>query len=408
MDAVFLKKHSRKFFFSFITIITLLALVKAFNKSNDFHTYYRTASRLISGNLDIYTLSDGQGPFWYPPFFAYVFSIFGLFSGKTAQLLWGIINVFFAGGLYFQIKKIFFAGREPSLKFWTLLILSSLYPILSNFQTGNIHIMLLFMMLLFFRFFKYQKNFYSSLFLSMAALFKVTPFILYSYIIFKKRWEIALFVPLCGMAIILIPGIFIGFEKNFSLHKTFIEFLPLYDQVVDLSRETIQSLAALSLRYFSHVRDRYLEVNILTLPRETSLFISKIISVLIVIPSAFLFIKNYNKDFEYKLDIEFSIMLVALSLLTPSAFIHTLVFLIPAYASIILYFYKGGKSSFLKAATLTGWALITFSPDFFLGNRLNNLVESLSIPVLGIILIFFSINYLYHLKSTDSTEPSIT
>lgn len=395
----FLKTHEKKIYIFLALVFIILVFSKAYHKSNDFHTYYRIGSRVMSGSLDIYTLDDGQGPHWYPPFSAYVFPVFAIFSPLVAQLVWCFLNLLFLIGAFFQIKAIYFKNSSPPKFFYPLLLLATIYPLLSNFQTGNSHMMLLFLMLLTYRFFKENKLLKGAFFLSFAVLWKMTSTILLPYFIFKRQWRFVLYIFAITIVLGLIPGLFVGFKKNFQLYLDYMAFLKYFDISVDNARETIQSITAMCLRYFTEVRGGLQKVNVFNFSRDEAFIIAKIFSVLLVIPTAFYFIKNYFRQFETKWDIEFAIMLVALVLLTPSAWMHTYLYLVPAWASLILYFMKGGTNKLLFVTSILGWAFITLSPDFFWGKELNDFIECLSIPTIGGLLVFFSINYLYVIKA---------
>ena len=150
----------------------------------DFKIYYNTVINYIQNP----NLQDYNG-YLYPPFFLFYIYPLSFLSYENALLVFNVIKIFtFAISMFFFFKILdHYEIRFPSLyKYLFSLSLFFFYPFRSDFITGNINILIFSFIVLFYYFtFVKKKLMFSSTFISLGTLLKLSPFPLI-YFIYKK------------------------------------------------------------------------------------------------------------------------------------------------------------------------------------------------------------------------------
>ena len=95
--------------------------------------------------------------------------------------------------------------------------------IVEELRTGNIHVLILFLMVLAFFHQESGKTVSPSFFLALAICTKITPSLLLLYFALLKRWKICLFCLGWMVVLVLGPSLFIGWEKNIDLTKKWLD-----------------------------------------------------------------------------------------------------------------------------------------------------------------------------------------
>jgi len=143
----------------------------------DFSAYYNAVKLYLSGE-DIY----GNTGFFYPPLSLLLFLPIGYLSFEQACSLMAIFNVFMLISITLLISRILqyygilLSKTEVSLIFVATFLF---YPISTSFTAGQINILILFLITLFYYcLFVKEKKTIASIFLSIATIIKLWPFVL--------------------------------------------------------------------------------------------------------------------------------------------------------------------------------------------------------------------------------------
>ncbi|QQE81013.1 glycosyltransferase family 87 protein [Alicyclobacillus sp. SO9] len=127
----------------------------------------------------------------YPPQFAFLASIFGLFSFRTSLALWMATSVvLFSFGIYWNTKMICQFRDKMGI-----VVIGLAAALLTPFQldvgVGNVNSILFAAISLTFYLLYKKQRWWAGVPLAIAIVFKVTPLAVLVYLIFRKQWKTA-------------------------------------------------------------------------------------------------------------------------------------------------------------------------------------------------------------------------
>jgi len=247
---LFISEHAPKaglwvllLFACFVSASDILIIQK--DLGTDFGSFYSAckAAELRGDIYDVDYLNDlarESGipghvyPYLYPPFFAFVAAPFCVFSPTSARILWTLgsvillslsmtISVFMVGSVMNRHEgdPLYRARLLRCLIVFSILLLWIL-PFRNNFRIGQVNILVLTFIVLSLYAYSKKADIASGVFLSFAAVMKVTPVILLLYFIARRRYRAVLS---CCACVLVLAAATLPLGAFDSWHR-FFGFLP--------------------------------------------------------------------------------------------------------------------------------------------------------------------------------------
>jgi hypothetical protein len=253
----------------------------------------------------------------YPPFITILFSVFLIFPLEIASKIWVILSISFVLYSLYLFLKVFKIKLSSSIA----LIVSSLtfvyFPLRFTLGMGQINALVLLSVVLTFYFYIKGKDAYSGTFLGISLMLKFFPVLLILFFLFKRKFNLILYSAITFIILGAIPYLFIKPEINnyYWLHVSEI----LGSVPVDYYNQALSGFLARSI-------DNFLLRDILR----------AVISILLIILSFWVIIKNKKKSFLIK-TLGFGLIINLNVLVNGYAWQHHLVWLVLPY--LITFFH---------------------------------------------------------------------
>ena len=211
-------------FFQLFTPVTRL-------HGNDFKHLYLGAKIIRQGNNPyheerIFYEARRSGfrtvlPYVYLPFTGLMLVPLTLFRFSTASLIWFVINhAFLIFGLYLLVMDYSGRRRLDFLFLW-IAYLALFYPLTRNLTAGQLNVVLFLCFVLVWKFHEKKIPAAVGAVTAFAALFKLSPGILFLYFLWKRQWKN--FFWSCGFAAVFM--IFSVLIAGVGMHLDFMEVL---------------------------------------------------------------------------------------------------------------------------------------------------------------------------------------
>gem|GEM_PF-5006308 len=343
----------------------------------DFSVYCSAAKQLLGHDYDLYR--QGGLAFRYAPVIAFAFIPFSFLPLAAAAFLWYLLKIAALIAIAGMVMKLM---NLEDKHFWKILVFSLLITggyIVEEIHTGNIHFLVLFLIVLALFQVERGKIVFPSFLMAVAICIKVTPFLFLLYFALARRWKICLFCFLWLAVLILAPGFFIGWEKNLDLAKNWM------DTAVARAEEPVNhSLNGVLFKYLTEKKmepetEKYPRVNLLNLRVGIVKWIWLLTSALIL----FLLYKALLRKCGEKecVALKYALLTVSLLLLSPhdSRIYFSTLFFPCAVLVAFLYKYSGSEfRAFLLSVLGLSFILNTLLPALMPGRRASLVYETLS------------------------------
>ena len=180
----------------------------------------------ISENIN---LLKGAGSYLYPPLFAFLILPLTNFSYKISAFIYQIFQ------LILLLLSLFFLFRIPSYmdikiskrKVYLSVFLSlfAYFPLqVQNISNGNVgFILIFFISFSFYLYYKYNNIFYdfvNGIVIGLATVIKIIPGFVVGFYFIRKRYKIIIGMIIGILLGILLPALYLGFEENLQIFKT--------------------------------------------------------------------------------------------------------------------------------------------------------------------------------------------
>jgi alpha-1,2-mannosyltransferase len=169
-------------------------------------------------------LKQGADPYWLynypnPPIMALVLWPFFELPPTTGALVWFFLKAGMAAiAVVWAFRLV--EGTGPSIPDGAkaAAVLLGLHPILGDLSHGNVNIFIAFLVLGGLELFRRRLDVAAGLVLGLAVACKVTPALLFPYLVWKRAWRAsaALLVGV-GLWLVVVPGSVLGWERNVTL-----------------------------------------------------------------------------------------------------------------------------------------------------------------------------------------------
>ncbi len=372
-------KYRFQLFLLFVLLIPCWVIAAHYDI--DLVNIYAVAGYLVGDIKRVYGSNGQLGRYFYPPFTLILIKPFAYFSYTVVKWFWIVLQtacyVVFWRGLY----RLYPVLKEQKFFWpWILIFIVSINPIHNNFQSNNIQLMLIAMLVAAEVHSRKdgKAQYWAGGLVSLAAWIKVFPAFMAVYYMLVKPKKVKAGLVIGFLFGLLTPLAFFGWEQGISLYRDFYLAVTTYadDNPLTLSPD-IMCLPSLLARFFKWV---------VPVEPQVAAMISK--GVIIAVSAVF-FTASYYKLVIKKATTQLHFWALALSLtvfLNPSTRPHYFIFFVPAYVSVLAMYHKE-KRPFDYFLVVLSVLLVAFTTDAVLGKTLNDKVELLSLPTIGSALI---------------------
>lgn len=185
-----------------------------------------TAGELAKG-------SDGDNPYgqghWFPTPPLVLISLVPLWKMGyvAAAVVWSILKIgliFAAGAILLSALRR--AGTPVPHGVLLMALVFSLRPIISDIQHGNLNTFMAAWLALGVACYLRGQEARAGLFFALAVVTKITPALVLIYFLYKRRWRVCAWM-MVGLVLffIIVPGLALGFERNFTLLRAWFDML---------------------------------------------------------------------------------------------------------------------------------------------------------------------------------------
>lgn len=329
---------------------------RSYHGSTDFDTYYYAGKRVLARE-SLYAEKEGVSPYIYPPFFACLIAPITVFNIAVSSFIWYLLNlVFFAFSMTFSFLLIFgtidvnaVENRFPFLpKALFLAVTAVLF--FDNISMLQANILMFFAAVMGVYFFRKKMNIPAGLFFAMAISIKIIPILFLFYFIVKREFKTSLSIIVwTAVFSVLVPSLYMGFENmrdaliwwNTNMLERSTSLVPNKYMVGVMLNPENQSLKAFLSRWLIE-NDRFLlhvkkdchefypfMINwTLSLTQKTTLYISKIATVLLAAVTFACCLGKKEKGPASLLNYEFSLIFLICLISNPVLRTQQFVFLI--------------------------------------------------------------------------------
>lgn len=212
------KSQYLNYFFLFIAVA--FVLLKGAT-GGDFDVFLEAARRLYNHENIYSSFSSGGFQWYYSPFFALILIPFSNFLVFTEEL-WLLLTLFFLYRsfklieLYLDFSNLSF--KQKKLWIWLCIIFSAQF-FLNDITLIQVTAFLLCGILESLHQNNKNKPFLAGLILGFVCVIKLMPLLILPYLFYRGYFKMLVYTVLTFFLLLIIPGVFIGFDYNFFLLK---------------------------------------------------------------------------------------------------------------------------------------------------------------------------------------------
>lgn len=213
------------FFASFLIFLKPLT----YDYYPDFSYYYYAVETLLrGGNPYVETITSAKLPFSpllfaYPPQALFLFLPLSLMPYAVAGKLFTLLSVVSFILSIILLSRIVKLKPFSNLGLFLIILSLNYFPAKFTLGMGQVNNFVLLAIVLFIYFLANKHHILSGIFLAIATLIKVTPFVFFAYLVFYRKWKILFAAVVASLAISLTTYFFVGHEIYFHF---FLETLP--------------------------------------------------------------------------------------------------------------------------------------------------------------------------------------
>jgi len=351
----------------------------------DFRVYYTTGMRFLAKE-DIYARPDKSiTPFKYSPMFAMLVSPLALLTPKAASLVFFTLNFAALLIVFILSGKLIIRGKTSFGKNVFLYAISAIFSvrfILHVLDSGQVGIMILALVLLALYLLSKKREAAAASSLGLSIMFKYVPGIFLPYFASRGKFKFIALVVIFILLFCALPAAFVGIENEIGYIKGWIPFISetSFDRA-SLYDYKNQSLVAFALRYFTGSTPY--NISVLNLTFNQGLFLALLGACIIYV---FIIYPGKNSDPVSSLD--YSLLLGAMVLFNPNAWMHNFVVVIFVYMTLFHHLIKTNfKDKLTLFLTLLSFALLTLSSETFIGDTAETVLEELSVVTVGMLVL---------------------
>ncbi len=345
--------NRRLIFWGIIAMLLLIiAGIKSYKEGMDANVYLYASSQFYQGE-DIYN-NNPFNLYLYSPFFAALLGPFTLF-GDFGRSLWGITNMI----LFFRLAYVFYELLAKRLKidnklrnswvFGTLLV--SFGMVLHNVSLGQITIFIMWLTLEgLYQALIQQKKTLGGILIGAGVVIKIIPLLALFYLAAKKEFKASLISSITIVGLLILPGLYVGFENNNTLLKNWENTINPSEKYIFEFDNGTYSLNAIVAAYFFDFEANDVEVPTQRprqiVPLSNGTLSNVLLSLRIVLALGIFFVVFYKKQENtnhVRMTWEFAYLCLATALIFPHQQKYAMLYFVPAGSYFLMYFIQGIK-----------------------------------------------------------------
>ncbi len=253
-----LKKIQIRFHWILILFCILLFLSEWINGrfwQNDFKVYYLAMQNFLNGE-PIYGIPFGlqSGFYKYTPFALLPFSVFHYIPFSIASVIYYIFvsTAILAVTLkvYYFFIRIFNISNDRKniiLFLTTMVLINHFYR---ELHLGNVNVLLLLLYVYSLELITKGKQGFAGVIMGIGILFKLHFIVLLPVLLVFRKFKASVLLILSFAIGLLLPALFLGFEKNFILLNDWITIMKAHNQSITTSADTIYGISNMLLSIF--------------------------------------------------------------------------------------------------------------------------------------------------------------
>jgi len=262
----------------FLILVGIVFLLAELNRVSDFGIFLEASKDLQEGK-NIYQIWYGVGfRYYYSPLFALILTPLTYIPNYLAASLWSFLGMALFIRTIYLLHGYILKTTEPG-KLNGLFILSGITVIYANFHNNQMSAFLLWVIIESLE--QVRKGHWSagSIILALGINIKLIPLVLIPYLVYRKRYKAAITTLFLIVGFWLLPAIFIGWDFNIALLKSYWNYInpTLSQNVLDIDEPGLLSLSSLITTWFT---DQF-SLNELGLRRHFLVLSDKTIGIII-------------------------------------------------------------------------------------------------------------------------------
>lgn len=192
------------------------------------------AARLFLQGQDIYTTASSHGNFYYyPPFFAFLNIPLTFLPGGAVIVLWSVASV----GLLGWSMAAFYSGMTgqsffllPAKTRWVVCFFSTVLTArftISHLRFGQSNIFVLALAVLGLTRLTRKQNMSAGIVIALSTVVKLTTLPFAFWFLARRSGKVLMGLVLGGLIGVMVPALVVGFSKNESYHREWVEKVAL-------------------------------------------------------------------------------------------------------------------------------------------------------------------------------------
>jgi hypothetical protein len=155
----------------------------------------------------------------YSPVFALFFGVLSVLPDAIGLFLWNLLNAFILFIAIYKLPKI-------EVKYKSLILLTACIEVLTALQNSQSNGLIVGLLILAFCMLEKENYLLATLFISLTVFIKLFGLVAcILFIFYPKKTRIALYMLGWCLLLLIIPGLFIGFDQLLFLYKSWINML---------------------------------------------------------------------------------------------------------------------------------------------------------------------------------------
>jgi len=282
-----------------------------------------------------------------PPSFVLAFEPLTLLRPIAAYWVWFSMNLSALALSLFLLLRDF--PRERPLEVWSLAALSIIYPpVIDHFFLAQTQIFIMLILILMMTALRRGNDFAAGFLLAAASLLRIYPVIVTGYLAVTGRWRALIYTIILGIIGVLLTASILGVGRTLS----FVELFAFLTGPHWLKIPVNVSLDAFISRMFWSAGSATAG---LELARKITVVSAGILLLLATVRVSMA--EGKDDDTEWK----FSLWVVAMVLLSPTAWPHYLIFLLIPFSGLVI----GGRKNLMSPKT--AWLGLISAASVFAG-----------------------------------------
>jgi len=353
----------------------------------DFRVYYATGERLLY-KQDIYSRPDQKiTPYKYSPAFAFFMTPLSLTSQHTASLIFFTLNFLSVIAICYFSRKLIFDGKLTGKQNFLLFFFPILFTfrfILQVWDTGQVNLMMLLLVIIGLYALKKKRLFLSAASIGFSIMIKYVPAIFLPYLFIRKQYKLIALILAFILLFCCLPAVYVGVGQQAQYLKNWMPFITKTS--LDKGSYTDyknQSIYSMFLRYLT--KEHPYKISFANFKFQQAYIMAMLFAfvlyVLILIPKG---------NVQSLLLEDYGLLLLCMAIFNPNAWMLNFVVFLFTYIFLMYYLIKVSfKDKLTLVLMIMAFALTSWASESIVGNNLENLFEELSSVTIGALMLIF-------------------